>query len=132
MFFFFFFLFFFFFFFVVVFFNSALHPFQDYFSSYETGQSVGGAKTGEPREKTHGTPASRTWLVPHVASAGLEHKRHSGEMFERLRNGTLNCSATGAATMLNVLWVLMSQLAIHLSYWKKATAPWVLPSTVGG
>ena len=34
------------------FFNSVLRPFQDYFSSYETGQSVGGAKTGEPREKT--------------------------------------------------------------------------------
>ena len=33
------------------FFNSVLRPFQDYFSSYETGQSVGGAKTGEPREK---------------------------------------------------------------------------------
>ena len=30
------------------FFNSVLRPFQDYFSSYETGQSVGGAKTGEP------------------------------------------------------------------------------------
>ena len=27
-------------------------PFQDYFSSYETGQSVGVAKTEEPREKT--------------------------------------------------------------------------------
>ena len=49
--------------------NSVLRPFQDYFSSYETGQSVGGAKTGEPREKT---PASRTWLVSHVARAGLE------------------------------------------------------------
>ena len=29
-------------------FKSVLRPFQDYFSSYETGQSVGGAKTGEP------------------------------------------------------------------------------------
>ena len=29
------------------FFYSVLRPFQDYFSSYETGQSVGGAKTGE-------------------------------------------------------------------------------------
>ena len=29
-------------------FNSVLRPFEDYFSSYETGQSVGGAKTGEP------------------------------------------------------------------------------------
>ena len=54
-----------------IFFNSVLRPFQDYFSSYETGQSVGGAKTGEPREKTPGTPA-RTWLVSHVAGAGLK------------------------------------------------------------
>ena len=59
-------------FFFFFFFNSVLHPFQDYFSSYETGQSVGGAKTGEPREKPPDTPASRTWLVSHVARAGLE------------------------------------------------------------
>ena len=51
---------------------SVLRPFQDYFSSYETGQSVGGAKMGEPRKKPPGTPANRTWLVSHVASAGLE------------------------------------------------------------
>ena len=59
-------------FFIYFFFNSVLRPFQDYFSSYETGQSVGGRLTGEPREKTPGTPASRTWLVSHVARAGLE------------------------------------------------------------
>ena len=47
-------------------------PFQDFFSSYETGQSVGGAKTEEPREKPPDKPASRTWLVSHVARAGLE------------------------------------------------------------
>ena len=29
------------------FFDSVLHPFQDYFSSYEMDQSVGGAKTEE-------------------------------------------------------------------------------------
>ena len=40
--------------------NLVLRPFQDYFSSYETDQSVGGAKTGEPREKPPDTPASRT------------------------------------------------------------------------
>ena len=55
----------------VGFFYSVLRPFQDYFSSFETGQSVGGAKTGVPREKPPGTPAKRTWLVSHVASAGL-------------------------------------------------------------
>ena len=52
--------------------DSVLRPFQDYFSSYETGQSVSGAKTAEPREKSPGIPASRTWLVSHVARAGLE------------------------------------------------------------
>ena len=52
--------------------NSVIRHFQDYFSSYETGLSVGGAKTGDPREKPHGTPASRTWLVSHVARAGLD------------------------------------------------------------
>ena len=41
-----------------IFFDSVLRPFQDYFSSYEIGQSVGGAKTGEPLEKPPGTPAS--------------------------------------------------------------------------
>ena len=56
----------------IFFLNSVLRPFQDYFSSYETGQSVGGAKTGEPREKPPETPSSRTWLVLHVARAGLE------------------------------------------------------------
>ena len=33
---------------VCVFFNSVLRSFQDFFSSYETGQSVGGVKTEEP------------------------------------------------------------------------------------
>ena len=53
-------------------FSSVLRPFQDDFSSYETGQSVGGAITGEPREKPPDTPAIRAWLVSHVARAGLE------------------------------------------------------------
>ena len=39
---------------------------------YETGKSVRGAKTGEPRDKPPGTHASRTWLVSYVTSMGLE------------------------------------------------------------
>ena len=45
-----------------LFFNSVLRPFQDYFSSYETGQSVDGQKRENP-EENHlgpGTHASRT------------------------------------------------------------------------
>ena len=51
-----------------------LRPFQDYFSSYEMGQSVGGAKMGELREKPPGTSVSRTWIVSQsqVARVGLE------------------------------------------------------------
>ena len=46
-----------------------LRPFQYFFSPYETGQSVGGAKTGEVREKPPSPVASTTWLVSHVPSA---------------------------------------------------------------
>ena len=52
--------------------NSVYRPFQDSFSSYETRQSVGGAKTGESREKPPDTPASRTWLFSHMPLVGLE------------------------------------------------------------
>ena len=52
--------------------DSVLRPFQYQFSSHETVQSVGGAKTGEPREKPPGTPASKSWLVSSVARVGLE------------------------------------------------------------
>ena len=54
------------FFFSLFFFNSVLRHFQDFFSSYETGQSVGGAKSGEPQEKPPDTPVS------YVARARLE------------------------------------------------------------
>ena len=46
------------------FFNSVLRPFQDYFSSYETGQSVGGRKRENP-EKNH--------LAHPQAELGLSH-----------------------------------------------------------
>ena len=46
-------------------FYSVLRPFQDYFSSYEKGQSVGWAKTGVPREKKH--------LTHPRAELGLSH-----------------------------------------------------------
>ena len=45
-------------------FNSVLRPFQDYFSSFETGQSVGGRKRENP-EKNH--------LAHPQAELGLSH-----------------------------------------------------------
>ena len=67
-----------------IFLDSVLHPFQDYISSYETDQSVGGAKTGEPQEKTPGTPVSRTWLVSCALCGAGTHTRHSSDMIEWL------------------------------------------------
>ena len=40
-------------------------------SLIETSQSIG-RRNGRTPGKPHDTPASRTWLVSHVASAGLE------------------------------------------------------------
>ena len=54
-------------FFFFFFFNSILRPCQDYFSSYETGQSVVGGKLENP-EKNHPTHLQ----AAHVASVGLE------------------------------------------------------------
>ena len=51
-------------------------------SHIQTNQSVGGAKTGVPGEKPPDTPASRTWLGPHVTRAPSEARTHSGEMIE--------------------------------------------------
>ena len=87
----------FFFYFFFFFFNSILRPSQDYFSSYETRQSVGGAKTGEP-EKNHLANRKQNLAGLTCGQSGARtHTRHSGEMIERLRNSALNCSATWAA-----------------------------------
>ena len=45
---------------------------QGYFTHFEPSQSLGGTKTGDPREKNTWPPASRTWLVSHVTRARLE------------------------------------------------------------
>ena len=53
--------------------NSVLLPFQDYFSSYETGQSVGGRKLENPKKNHLAHPQAELGLhVSHEASAGLE------------------------------------------------------------
>ena len=59
-----------------------LRPFQNYFSSYETGQSVGGAKTGEPREKTPDTRKQNLTCLTCGQSGARTRTRHSGEMIE--------------------------------------------------
>ena len=47
-------------------------PFKIILAHMKKHQTVGGAKTGVPREKPPSTRASRTWPVSHVAIVGLE------------------------------------------------------------
>ena len=66
---------------VKYFFNSVLRPFQDFFSSYETGQSVGGRKRMIPEKKN-------TWHIRKQKLACLKccqrgartHTRHRGQI----------------------------------------------------
>ena len=67
---------------VAIFFLFSFTSLLSFFTHIKTNQSVGGAKTGVPGEKTPDTPASRTWLVPHVTRAPSEARTHSGEMIE--------------------------------------------------
>ena len=71
-----------FFFFFFFFFGFSFTSLSSFFTHIETDQSIGGAKTGVPGEKPPDTPASRTWLVPHVARAPSEARTHIGEMIE--------------------------------------------------
>ena len=48
-----------------IYFNSVLRAFQDYFSSYETGQSVGGRKRENP-EKNHMTHPQAELGLSHI------------------------------------------------------------------
>ena len=52
-------------------FHSVLRPFQDYFSSYETSQSVGLRRRENPEMNHLAHPQAELGLS-HVASAGLE------------------------------------------------------------
>ena len=56
----------------VFFFGFSFMSLSSFFTHIETNQLLGGTKTGIPGEKPPDTPASRTWLVPHVTRAPCE------------------------------------------------------------
>ena len=58
--------------FIFYFFNSVLPLFQDYFSSYDTGQSVGGQKRENSEQKHVAHPQAELGFLSHVVSAGHE------------------------------------------------------------
>ena len=86
-----------------------------FFTHIETNQSVGGAKTGVPGEKPPDTPASRTWLIPHVTRAPNEAQTHSGVMIEwlsALKSATLTTRPRGPPRSS-----LLAHLSRRLTRW---------------
>ena len=63
-------------------FNSDLRPFQDYFSSYETGQSVGGRKRESPEKNSWHIRKQNLACLTCGQSGAPTHTRHSSEMIE--------------------------------------------------
>ena len=63
------------------FFNLVLRPFQDYFSSYETGQSVGGRKREIPEKKnTWHTRKQKLACLTCCQRGAQTHTRHRGQI----------------------------------------------------
>ena len=67
---------------ILFYFYSVLRPFQDYFSSYETGQSVGGRKWENPEKNHLAHPQAELGLSHMWPLRARSHTRHSGEMIE--------------------------------------------------
>ena len=81
-----------------LFFNSVLRPFQDYFSSYETGQSVGGRNGRTPRKNTWHTRKQN--LACKICKACGLYRESNDEgtgcamamaVIRRMQKGRLNC-----------------------------------------
>ena len=67
-------------------FFSVLRPFQDYFSSYETGQSVGGRKREDPEENHLAHPQAELGLShmwPERGSNPLQTQRWDDRVIKK-------------------------------------------------
>ena len=63
-------------------FFSVLRPFQDYFSSYETGQSVGGRKQENPEKNLLAHPQAELGLSHMWSVWGSNPAKYNGKMIE--------------------------------------------------
>ena len=73
---------------------------QDYFIHFELSQSVGGAKMGDPWEKTPDHPQAELSLSRIWSQLGSNPQRWDGQQFSVLKLSSLNHSATEAAKFL--------------------------------
>ena len=74
---------------------------QYYFAHFEPSKSLGGAKTGDPREKPPDHPQ---------AELGSNPERWNDERFRALKISGLNHSATGADNSLELFKVSVSHM----------------------
>ena len=72
-------------------------PRQDYFTHFEPSQSVGGAETADPLEKTSCHPQAELGLSHMWPELGSNPQRWDEERFRTLKISGLKHSATGVA-----------------------------------
>ena len=91
---------------------------QNYFTHFEPSQSLGGAKTGYPREKPPDHPQAELGLSHMWPELGSNPQRWDDERFRALKISGLNHSATGADNSLELFKVSVSQTVALLNVHK--------------
>ena len=82
---------------------------QDYFTHFEPSQSLGRAKTEDPREKQHDHPQADLGFSHMWSELGSNPQRWDDERFRALKISALNLSATGVATTFittDLFWLI--------------------------
>ena len=83
---------------------------EDYFTHFEPSQSLGGAKTGDPREKPPAHPQAQLGLSHMWPDQGSNPQWWDDERFRVLKFSGLNHSATGADNSLELFKVSVSHM----------------------
>ena len=87
---------------------------QDYFTHFEPSQSLGGAKTGDPREKPPDHLQEQLGLSHMWPEHGSNQQWWDDERFRALNFSGLNHSATGADNSLELFKVTVSHIVYVL------------------
>ena len=81
--------------------------FVDYCTHFEPSQSIGGAKMGDPREKTPYHPQAELGLSHMWPKQGSNLQRWDVKWFRVLKSSVLNHSTMGAAYWRNEICILL-------------------------
>ena len=100
---------------------------QDYFAHFELSQSLGGAKTRDPLEKTPDHPQAELGLSHMWPELGLNPQLWDDKRFRMLKISGLDHSTTRAAFQTDRLWfnVLLNTIKVE------SRCYWLLPNFSG-